>query len=73
LDKRPELRKTDMRFGTWNVKRLYRAGSLIRVAKEIATNKLDLEGVQEVRWNSATLNKQTIINFSTEMGMKIMN
>jgi hypothetical protein len=32
-----------MRFGTWNVKSWYRAGSLARY-------KLDLEGVQEVRW-----------------------
>jgi hypothetical protein len=39
-----------MRFGTWNVRRLYRAGSLITVAKEMK-NKLDLVGVQEVRWD----------------------
>jgi hypothetical protein len=41
----------DMRFGTWNVRRLYRAGSLIIVASEIAKRKLDLVGVQEVRWD----------------------
>jgi hypothetical protein len=28
LDKRPKLWNTDMRFGTWNVRSLYRAGSL---------------------------------------------
>jgi hypothetical protein len=50
LDKRPKLRKLDMRFGTWNVRSLYRAGSLITVAKEISKYKLDLVGVQ-VRWD----------------------
>jgi hypothetical protein len=29
------LKETDIRFGTWNVKSLYRAGSLMIVAKEI--------------------------------------
>jgi uncharacterized protein involved in tellurium resistance len=40
----------DMRFGTWNVWSLYRVGSLIKVAREIAKNKLDLVRV-EVRWD----------------------
>jgi hypothetical protein len=40
----------DMRFGTWNVRRLYRAGSLLTVSRELARYKLDLVGVQEVRW-----------------------
>jgi exonuclease III len=38
-----------MRFGTWNVRSLYRAGSLI-VSRELARYKLDLVGLQEVRW-----------------------
>jgi exonuclease III len=41
----------DMRFGTWNVRRMYRAGSLRAVAEEISKYKLDLVAVQEVRWN----------------------
>jgi exonuclease III len=41
----------DMRFGTWNVRSLYRAGSLRAVAEEISKCKLDLVGVQEVRWD----------------------
>jgi exonuclease III len=41
----------DMRFGTWNVRSMYRAGSLRAVAEEISKYKLDLVGVQEVRWN----------------------
>jgi exonuclease III len=40
----------DMRFGTWNVRRLYRVGSLMTVSRELARYKLDLVGVQEVRW-----------------------
>ena len=37
-------------LGTWNVRSLYRAGSLTAVARELARYKLDLVGVQEVRW-----------------------
>jgi hypothetical protein len=40
----------DKRFGTWNVRSLYRAGSLRTVAEERSKYKLDLLGVQEVRW-----------------------
>jgi exonuclease III len=39
-----------MRFGTWNVRSLYRAGSLKTVARELGNYKLDLVGVQDVRW-----------------------
>jgi hypothetical protein len=40
-----------MRFGTWNVRSLYRSGSLTTVARELARNKLDLVGVHKVRWD----------------------
>jgi hypothetical protein len=50
LDKRPKLRKMDMRFGTWNVRSLYRTVSLMTIAKAISKYKLDLVGVQ-VRWD----------------------
>jgi hypothetical protein len=49
LDKRPKRKKIDMRFGTWNVRSMYRVGSLREVAEEISKYKLDLVGVQEVR------------------------
>jgi hypothetical protein len=39
-----------MRFGSWNVRSLYRAGSLVSVSKELSKYKLGLVGVQEVRW-----------------------
>jgi hypothetical protein len=40
-----------MRFGTWKVRSLYRTGSLMTVARELARYKFDLVGVQEVRWD----------------------
>jgi hypothetical protein len=41
----------DMIFGTWNVRSMYWAGSLRAVGEEISEYKLDLVGVQEVRWD----------------------
>jgi hypothetical protein len=41
----------EMRFGTCNVKNMYRAGSLRAIAEEISKYKLDLVGIQEVRWD----------------------
>jgi hypothetical protein len=49
LHKRPKLRNMDMRFGMWNVRSLYRAGSLMTVSRELARYKLDLVGVHEVK------------------------
>jgi exonuclease III len=40
----------DMRFRTWNVRSLFRAGSPNTVMTELARYKLDLVVVQEVRW-----------------------
>ena len=40
-----------MRFGIWNVRGLYRVGSLTAAARELASYKLHLVGVQEVRWD----------------------
>jgi hypothetical protein len=39
-----------MKLGTWNVRSLYRAGSLTAATRELARYKLYLVGVQEVRW-----------------------
>jgi hypothetical protein len=41
----------NMRFGTWNVRILYGAGSRITVPTEIAKYKLHLVGVHKVRWD----------------------
>jgi hypothetical protein len=40
----------DMRSGTWNVRSLYRASSLVTVSGKLVKYKFDLVGVQEVRW-----------------------
>jgi hypothetical protein len=43
----------DIRFGMWNVRGLYNVGSLMTVLKELPKYKLDLVGVQEVRWEGS--------------------
>ena len=48
-----------MKLGTWNVRSLYRAGSLKAAARELARYKLDVVGVQEVRWDKeGTVNRR---------------
>ena len=51
----PKQRKRDMRFGMWNVRSLYRTGSRTAAAWELARYKLDLVGVQKVRWDKEGL------------------
>ena len=41
----------EMKIGTLNVRSLYRPGSLKAAARELARYKLDVAGVQEVRWD----------------------
>jgi len=40
-----------MKIGTWNVRSLYRAGSLTAAVRELARYELDVVGAQEVRWD----------------------
>jgi hypothetical protein len=40
-----------MRFGSWNVRSLHGAGSLVTVSQELVKYKLTLVSVQEVSWN----------------------
>jgi hypothetical protein len=42
----------DMICSTWNIRSLYRIGSLKTVARDLGKYKLDLVGVQEVRWET---------------------
>jgi hypothetical protein len=44
-------RKRDLRFGTKNIRSLYRTGSVTAEARKLARCKLDSAGVQEVRWD----------------------
>jgi exonuclease III len=39
-----------MRYGTWNIRSLCRVGTIKSVVGELEKYKLDLVGVQEVRW-----------------------
>ena len=47
---RSRKRNRDILVGTWNVRILYGAGSLMATARELARYKLDLVGLQEARW-----------------------
>jgi len=40
-----------VRFGTWNVSNLCELGSFTAASRELARCKLDLVGLQEVRWD----------------------
>jgi exonuclease III len=50
-----------MRFGSWNVRSLYRAASLTTVARELARYKLDFVCVQVVRWGKGDMEKADYI------------
>ena len=52
-----------MRFGTWNVRSLYRAGAIKAAARELARYKLDVVGVQEVRWDKGGTERAGDYNF----------
>jgi hypothetical protein len=47
----PQQRKRDTKFGIWNVRSLYRAGSLKAAARDSGRCELDLVGVLEDRWD----------------------
>jgi hypothetical protein len=57
-----------MRCGTWNVRSLYRAGSLTAAAKELARHNVDLVGVQVVRWDKGDTVREGDYNFSYGKG-----
>jgi len=40
-----------MRFGTWNDRSLYRAGSLTTATRDLARYEFDFVGIHEVRWD----------------------
>jgi hypothetical protein len=73
LDKRPKRRNMNMRYGLWNVRRLYRAGSLMTVSRELARYKLDLVAVQEVRWEDGGTEPAGEYIFFYGKGNRIMN
>jgi hypothetical protein len=61
----------DMRFGTQNVRSMYRGGSLRVIGEEISKYKLDLVGAQKVRWDQGGTERAGEYTFF--YGMKITN
>ena len=60
---RAKQQQRDLRFGTLNVRSMYRAGSFTAAARELARYKLDLVGVQEVSWDREGTVKAGDYNF----------
>jgi exonuclease III len=60
-----------MRFGTWNVRSLCRIGAIKSVVGELEKYKLDLVGVQEVRWEGERY--QTADNYIFFYGKRNVN
>jgi len=65
--------KRDMRFGTWNIWSLYRAGSFTAAAREFAGYKLHVVSVQDVRWDREGTVGAGDYNFSMEKVMRMIN
>jgi len=52
-----------MKIGTWNVRSPYRTGSFKAAARELGRYKLDVVGVQEVRWDKGGTVKEGEYDF----------
>ena len=70
---RNRKRKMDILLGTRNVRSPYRADSLTVAARELARYKLDVAGVQEVRWDKGGTVRVEDYNFTMEREMKIIS
>jgi exonuclease III len=62
-----------MRFGTWNIRSLYRASYLMAVSRELSRSRFDLVGVQEVRWEGSGTTPAGEYTVCMERGMRTMN
>jgi hypothetical protein len=56
----------------WNIRSLYRVGSLMTVVRELFRYRLDLVGVQEVRWEGSGTTPAGEYTFYMERGMRTM-
>jgi hypothetical protein len=64
----------DMRFGTWKVKSVYRSGLITAAAREVVKYKLDLVGVEQVRWDQGGEGTRSgLYYFRMEEEKKIVN
>jgi exonuclease III len=63
----------EMRFGTWNIRSFYKAGSPKTVSKEVSRYRVDLVGVQEVRWEGSGTETAGEYTFCMERGMRTLN
>ena len=70
---RPKQWKRETRFGTWNVTHPYMSVSLTAAARELARYKLDLVGVQEVKWDKGGQGKSSRLYFFFGKQTKIIN
>jgi hypothetical protein len=61
-----------MKFGMWEVRSLYRAGSLMIVSEGLSNYKIFM-GAQEVRWDRGGTEPAGKCTFSVERGMTILN
>ena len=43
----PKQRESDMRFGTWNVRNLYRAGSVTAAARELGIHIVNVNFTED--------------------------
>jgi hypothetical protein len=64
-----------MRFGTWNIRSFYTAGSMVTVSEGLSKYKLDLVGVQEweVRLEGGGTELAEYTFFYWKWGMKSIN
>jgi len=61
-----------MRFGMWNVRNLYGAGSLTAAARELARYKFNVVGVQAVKWDKGGMIKEWNYSVLFGRGKKII-
>jgi len=63
----------DVKFGTWNVMSLYRAGSFTAADRDLTRYKSDLVGVQVVRWDKRGTVREGVMILAMEEETKIIN
>ena len=60
---RPKQQRRDVRYGTWDVRSPYRAGSHTAAARELTIYEVDFVDLQEVRWDKGGTVREGNSNF----------